>query len=487
MNASELIAPLAAATIVLPLLAAPMAFLAGRRSAPALPLATGFVVLASAVALAGEVAALGGVSHALGGWEPPLGIAWRIDGLAVLMVLLTAVLCQGIALYAAGHLPRAELHGEASRFWPPFLFLWGGLNAVFLSADLFHWYVTLELVSLSAVVLVTLPGKGPALTAGMRYLLVSQAGSLAYLTGLGFIYAGFGTLAVDQVGQRMAPSPAASAALALMSAGLFAKTAFMPLHGWLPMAHGSAPAPASALLSGLVVKASFYVLLRLWIEALGPAASEAARQLAGACGAAAVLWGSVLALRQTRLKLLIAYSTIAQIGYLLMVLPLTGGDHKVASDALLGGIMLVLSHAFAKAAMFMAAGLFLEALGHDRLKDIQGAAQHMPMTVSAIGLAGITLVSLPPSGGFAAKWLMLHAAMESGQWWWVPVLLAGGLLAGAYVFLVMARAFFRAEGQAGEFRPVPHWLEVLTLLVALISVLLGFLVGPIAALLEAKA
>lgn len=487
MNVSDTIAPLAAATVVLPLLAAPMAFLAGRRSAPLLPLVTGFAVLAAALALAGEVAALGGTTHALGGWEPPLGIAWRIDGLAVLMVLLTAILCQGVALFAAGHLPRQELRREASRFWPPFLFLWGGLNAVFLSADLFHWYVTLELVSLAAVVLVTLPGQGPALTAGMRYLLVSQAGSLAFLAGVGFIYAGFGTLAVDQLGARMEPGLAAMAALTLMSAGLFAKTAFLPLHGWLPMAHGSAPAPASALLSALVVKASFYVLLRLWIEVLGPAAPEAARQLAGACGAAAVLWGSVLALRQTRLKLLIAYSTIAQIGYLLMVLPLTAGGQDIAKDALLGGIMLILSHAFAKAAMFMAAGLILQALGHDRLKEIQGAAQHMPMTVSAIGLAGITLVSLPPSGGFVAKWLLLHAAMESGQWWWVPVLLAGGLLAGAYVFLVMARAFFHPEGQAGEFRPVPHWLEVLTLLMALASVLLGFLVEPVAMLLGAEA
>ncbi|WP_142848023.1 complex I subunit 5 family protein [Telmatospirillum sp. J64-1] len=465
---------LAVASVVLPLVAATLSFLLGRRSAPWLPLAFGFAILAAVLPLAGTN---GTQSFALGGWAAPLGIEWRLDGQAALMMVVTAILAQAVALFAAGHLPREELRREAGRFWPPFLFLWAAMNAVYLSNDLFNLFVALELASLSAVVLVTLKGKGEALTAGMRYLLVSQAGSLSYLVGVGFLYAGFGTLHFGQLAERIEANDTALLALALMSVGLFAKTAFFPLHIWLPLAHGAAPAPASALLSGLVVKASFFVLMRLWIEIMGPVAGEGVRQLAGWCGAAAVIWGSLLALCQTRLKLVVAYSTVAQLGYLLLVLPLTFQPGEAARDALAGIMLLVVAHAFAKASMFLACGLILEALGHDRLNAIEGAARHIPMTVFAMGLAGLTLVGLPPSGGFVAKWLLMTASIQTGQWWWVPVLLLGGLLAGGYVFMILARTFRQPE-EVTDFRPIPHGLEILTLSLGVASTLLAFWAQP---------
>jgi formate hydrogenlyase subunit 3/multisubunit Na+/H+ antiporter MnhD subunit len=147
----------------------------------------------------------------------------------------------------------------------------------------------------------------------MRYLLVSLLGSLAYLLGVALLYHTFGSVDIALLAEQMEPSPAVWAAMGLMSAGLLLKTALFPLHFWLPPAHASAPAPVSALLSALVVKASFYILLRLWLE-IFPLTNSALGQLLGLLGAAAVLWGGLQALRQTQLKMLIAYSTVSQLG-----------------------------------------------------------------------------------------------------------------------------------------------------------------------------
>jgi formate hydrogenlyase subunit 3/multisubunit Na+/H+ antiporter MnhD subunit len=253
-----------------------------------------------------------------------------------------------------------------------------------------------------------------------------------------------------------------------MTVGLFAKAAFFPLHGWLPPAHASAPAPASALLSALVVKAGFYLILRLWFEPFEASARpESLRTLIGVCGAGAVLWGSLLAIAQRRIKPLLAYSTVAQLGYLLQLFPLAG-----TMLAWGGTLVIAISHALAKAAMFLSAGLVIQALGHDRLDDIRGAAHTIPMTVFAFGLAGLSLVGLPPSGGFVGKWLLMAAALESGHWYWAFVPIGGGLLASIYVFGVLARAFL-GPAVSEPFSPVARSAEIAALALAVASVLFG--------------
>jgi len=310
----------------------------------------------------------------------------------------------------------------------------------------------------------------------MRYLLVSLLGSLCYLLGVALLYQRFGSVDIAILAQRVEPSPAVWAATGLMSAGLLLKTALFPLHFWLPPAHASAPAPVSALLSALVVKASFYILLRLWLD-IFPLNGAAPGQLLGLLGAAAVLWGGIQALRQTRLKLLIAYSTVAQLGYLFLAFPLG------TSFAWKGGLYLLLSHALAKAAMFMAAGNILRFGGHDRIADLDRVAQRLPLTLVAFGLAGISSMGLPPSGGFIGKWMLLDAALHAGQWWWVIILVMGGLLAAAYVFKVIGRAFTQAE-VTHEAGAVPATMEWAALTLALAAIMLGLFVPWPLALLD---
>jgi len=456
--------------IVLPLGGAMACFLWPRRALP-LGLVTALGIVACVAGLGWQVVEQGAQRYALGGWGAPLGIDLYADGLSLLMLMVTAVVGLGVSVYSSSYFE----HKTAAAFWPLWLFLWAALNALFLSADIFNLYVTLELMGLSAVALVALAGGADALTAAMRYLLVSLLGSLCYLLGVALLYHSFGSVDIAILAQRMESSPAVWAAMGLMSAGLLLKMALFPLHFWLPPAHASAPAPVSALLSALVVKASFYILLRLWLDVFQPG-SEAPGQLLGLLGGTAVLWGGIQALRQTRLKMLIAYSTVAQLGYLFLAFPLA------TSIAWKGALYLLLSHAMAKAAMFMTAGNILRCCGHDRIVDLDRVAQRLPLTLTAFSLAGVSSMGLPPSGGFIGKWLLLDAALHSGQWWWALILILGGLLAAAYVFKVIGYAFTPA-GVTHEDRVVPAGMEWTALLLALGSVLLGlFTPWPLALL-----
>ncbi len=262
-----------------------------------------------------------------------------------------------------------------------------------------------------------------------------------------------------------------------MTAGLLAKAALYPLHLWLPPAHAGAPAPASAILSGLVVKAPFFLVVRLWFDVMPGLAERMAAQLLGVMGAAAIVFGSVVALRQARLKLLIAYSTVAQIGYLFLMFPLAGGlqtGRPWSAAAWTGGILQAVSHAFAKAAMFMAAGLIAEALGHDRIGGLAGIGRALPIAVFAFALGGLSLMGLPPSGGFTAKAMLLTAAVGEGQWWWAVVILLGGLLAGGYVLLVLARALADPSEPLTLLSQIPRSRQAIVLALALGAVLLGF-------------
>ena len=431
-------------------------------------LVTLFAVVLSVVGLAWQMVENGVYRHAVGGWDAPLGINFYADGLSLLMLTVTTLVGLGISFYATGYFEARR----SAQFWPLWLFLLAALNALFLSTDIFNLYVTLELMGLAAVALTALSGGRDALTGAMRYLLATLLGSLAYLFGVALLYHGFGSVDIAILAQRVEAAPITWAALGLMSTGLMLKTALFPFYFWLPPAHGSAPAPVSAALSALVVKASFYLLLRLWLDIFGPLGAAGVESLFGLLGAAAVLWGSLLALRQNHLKLLIAYSTVAQIGYLFLAFSLAAG---VATA------YLVLSHALAKAAMFLVAGNLLHLAGHDRITDLGRSVQSLPLSVSAFALAGVSIMGLPPSGGFIGKWLLLETALKQERWGMVAVIMLGGLLAAGYIFKVLRYAFIQSTASHCS-RAVPVQMEWTALLLACAAILLGFLASPLLSL-----
>ena len=464
--------------VLLPVLAMVVALPLGARGAERLTLTLAPFGIAIAFAIGLAVHDRGAsLRHALGHWAPPLGLAFRVDGLSAAMMMTAAVVIGATALFARGQFGAAAGAAEsrgAFAFWPLLLAIWGAMNLALAANDLFTFYVALELLTFAAMPMVALDGRRETLEAALRYLMFALLGSVLYLLGVALMYGAAGTLDVEVLAGRAGGSFPVLLAAALMTAGLLAKTALLPLHLWLPPAHAGAPAAASAVLSALGVKGSFVILLRLWFGVLPGVPAPLAGQVLAGLGAAAILLGSVAALAQERLKLLVAYSTVAQIGYLFLMFPLIAAlpGTETAAKAWTGGVVQAVSHALAKAAMFFAVGLMAGRLGHDRIADLAGAARTLPIPMITFGLAGLTLMGVPPSGGFAAKWLLLSAAIEAGQWWWALVVLGGGLLTGGYVYRVLSVGL-RAGDTQGPALPCRG--EAVALTLAVLSVLLGFL------------
>jgi formate hydrogenlyase subunit 3/multisubunit Na+/H+ antiporter MnhD subunit len=413
-----------------------------------------------------------------------LGIVWRVDGPACVFVSLNTLIGVAVGIYSFAYFGGrgdGKENKEAHFFWPLWMMLWSSLYALFLSRDIFNWYVTLELSGLAAVAAITLAGSTGALRAAMRYLLLALCASLFYLAGTAILYASYGTLDVEGLRSAVATSPRVSFALALMATGLCVKAALFPLHFWLPSAHSSAPSPVSAVLSALVVKGGFYILLRLMTDLFPHELTRGFGNALGAMGAAAILWGSFHAVRQRRLKLVIAYSTVAQLGYLFVVFPLMvegwriGGDW--ASRAWAGGIYHALSHGLAKASLFLAAGIVIHSAGDDRMETLEGLGDRMPMTVTGMALAGVSLMGVPPGAGFIAKWAMLTVAVKTGLWEWAATMIVGGLAAVAYLLRIFRRLM--SNGEPAKFHPPPRSMEWMVILLASLSIFFGFSSVPV--------
>lgn len=473
--------------LVLPLAGVFAALILGGRNARRVAMLTIPAGLALATAIGLELMQSGQtLVYLLGGWAPPLGITLRADGLSAAMLLTTTVVLLAVALFARDDFETPENVREARgpfMFWTLLLAVWGALNAVFLAGDLFTLYVALELLTFAGVPLVSLEGRSETLRAALRYLLFALLGSVLYMLGAVLLYGAYGTLDIALLAERVRPGTLCFAAVALMTAGLLAKTALFPLHLWLPPAHAGAPAAASAVLSALVVKGSWFLVVRLWFDVMPGVVTLSAAQLLGGLGTAAIVVGSVVALRQERLKLLVAYSTMAQIGYLFLMFPLAfdvSGNGPVHGFALAGGLLQVISHATAKAGMFMAAGLIYVALGHDRIADLAGVARAMPITVLAFALSGIALMGVVPSGAYLAKKLMLDAADSSGQWWWVVVLQGGAAFTAGYVVLVLVSVLRSRVEPLTLANRVSRLSEFVALALATGSLLLAFAaLGPV--------
>ena len=385
----------------------------------------------------------------LGSWPEGLAIRLQLDAVAMLFLLMSGLLYLLLSLYAARYFQGLA---QCSDFWLLWGMLFAALHGLFISADLFNLYVGLELLSVSAVGLTLLSNSRAALQSAGRYLIVSLLGSLLFLAGVVVLIAELGTADIPLLTSQLQAGPQSWLAFLLMNAGLMLKAALFPVHFWLPATHAAAPAPVSAALSALVVKACLFLILRLWLELFFPMLNPTAVVLMGSLGAAAVLLGGWQALLAPRLKLLAAWSTVAQIGYLVLFIPLLYASRDTALFASLYGALLLmaLSHGLAKSALFLAIGQIQRKFGHDQISRLQGFAALMPVTCFSFALAGVVLIGLPPGSGFLAKWWLISGAVAQQQWLYLAVIMLGTLLAAAYLFRVLSIAFTSASTSASR-------------------------------------
>jgi len=416
--------------------------------------------------------------YEIGAWGAPLGIDLVVDGFSILMIALTGLLTLILTIYSAAYFSGDH---KSQRFWPLWWLMIAGLNGLFVSGDAFNIYVCLEIIGLSAAALVALQSTKAALEASLRYLLVGLLGSLFYLMAIVILYRSYGTLDLAQIAASAGNSLPDKVAMILISLGLMLKIALFPMHFWLPPAHANAPTPVSAILSALVVKASLYVLIEFWFDVLGDATTFEASQLLGVLGGTAIIYGSWQAFRATQLKVLIAYSTVAQLGYIFLLFPLSkdlSGISTFSGSASQAAVYFIVAHACAKSAMFLSAGNLILSQGSGDIAQLKGIATRQPLNLLVFAIAGVSLIGLPPSAGFIAKWLLLTTAIESGQWWWTFVIITGGLLAAIYLFKILGLAFTSDQGSAeiNSLPPahVPKVLTITALMLALITLALGF-------------
>jgi formate hydrogenlyase subunit 3/multisubunit Na+/H+ antiporter MnhD subunit len=428
----------------------------------------GLVILANATSLGCAALALyqvvinGTQQLNLGGWETPLGIRFELGPLTALLLVFTALIHLLVAIYA-----QRSRHSQTrdTDFWPLSCLLHASLGALWLSRDLFNWYVTLELLGLVAVAMVILSGPRSHVAA-LRYLLLSLAASLCYLLGVALLYGQYGVLDIRALAGVTSNDQVTRLALLLLTLGLMVKAALWPLHQWLPAAHAAAPTAVSALLSALVVKGPLFILWMLW-DNVAPA--ELARQAGiffAVAGIAALVSGGLAALRTPWIKVLVAYSTVAQLGYALLALGLLLYWQDANMSIALW--LFVIAHGLAKVSMFLAAGEMQATLGSRHVSALKGASQTMPVAMFAFAVAGGSLIGLPPSGGFVAKWVLLQPLfLEPARWPWALGVLLGTLASAGYVFRVVTIAFDRADPNPPDYDSdvSAQWLAMLPALI----------------------
>jgi len=441
------------------------------------PLAAGAGAATAILALLAlrRVLAEGVIHYHVGGWEPPWGIELVLDYLSA----FTAVAVSGVgalALLYAGPAAGAEVRGrEASFFGLALLFL-ASLLGMIVTGDLFNLFVFLEVASISSYALVA-TGDGRAPLAAFRYIVLGTVGASLYLLGVGHLYLMTGTLNMADLADRL-PALASSRVLAVavgfLVIGLGIKMGLFPLHGWLPDAYTYAPPAVTALIAPIATKAAAYALARILFSVLGVhrALTEVPLMtLLAWAGAVAIVAGGVLAIRQNDLRRLLAYSSVSQMGYIVLGIGLAN------RPALIGAYLHILNHAMMKGCLFFAAGAAAARLGGPALADLRWMHRRMPLTTACVIVAALSMIGVPPTGGFFSKWYLLVGAVEGGQPVLAGVILVGGLLAAVYMFRVLEHACLvrREEGDHGPAPPSGRSEASPGMLVPLLALGLGIL------------
>ena len=432
--------------VALPLAATPLcALFRHRELAWWIAQTVSLLVLLMSCQLMLEVWENGVVSYELGGWPPPLGIAYRLDSLNIFFVFLLAAISAVMVFYARLSVAQELRRAQGSLFYALWLACLAGMLGIVVSDDLFNIFVFLEIASLSAYALVACSPDIRAVRASYRYLVLGSVGSIFFLAGVGYLYMVTGTLNLSDM-QSLLPSPAHTravlAAVAFISAGVALKAALFPLHAWLPDVYTHAPSPVSAFLSATSSKVALYLLLKIVLLIFGARLESGFNQTLLLLSAGGILYASVLAIQQNDCRRMMAYSSVAHIAYI------TAGLSLLHADGIRAGLLALFSHALIKGGLFLALGCIFYRCGACRIEQLHGLGRRMPWTAAAIVAGGLSLIGVPLSSGFIAKWYLFHAFIATEQWWMVLVMAAGSALAIAYVWRLLAAIWFRPVGQS---------------------------------------
>lgn len=464
--------------VIIPLIGA---FLAGflRRGSIAfgLALVVSWIMPVIAGALLWQVLATGPISYALGGWAPPWGIEYRVDALNGFVLFLVSAVAAVIIPFARRSVAHEIDEGRQAWFYAMYLLCLTGLLGITVTGDAFNAFVFLEISSLATYVLIALGRDCRALLAAFQYLIMGTIGATFYVIGVGFIYLVTGSLNMVDIAARLGPaaadqSRAIYAGLAFLTVGISLKLALFPLHVWLPNAYAYAPSVVTAFLAGTATKVALYLLVRFFFSVFGIAIDFRALPIAEvllALSIAAIFIASIIAVFETDLKRMLAYSSVAQIGYI------TLGIGLANQAGLTGGLVHLFNHAVMKSALFLALGAVFFRIGTVRLDDLSGLGRKMPLTMLAFAVAGFGIIGTPGTAGFISKWYLAIGALDKGWWWLVLLIVASSLIAVVYIGRVVEAVWFRPTAAALEHAADPPLSMLVPILVlAAATIYFGF-------------
>lgn len=441
-------ANLPALQVVIPLLAAPLALMLRRGSlSHLLALLVSVVSLLISYSLLQAVLTSGPISYAMGGWEPPWGIEYRVDAINAFVLLIVSVIGTVVMLAARTSVAAEIQEKKQSLFYTAYLLCLAGLLGITTTGDAFNVFVFLEISSLSTYILVSLGRDRRALTAAFQYLIMGTIGATFILIGVGLLYMTTGTLNMLDMAARLAPltdSRTVQAAFAFLAVGTSLKLALFPLHLWLPNAYTYAPSMASAFLAATSTKVAVYVMLRFFFTIFGVEFSFDVMPLGiifMALALLAIFAGSLVAIFQDNVKRLLAYSSIAQVGYMML------GVSFATQTGLVAAILHLFNHAMMKGGLFLALAAVCYSTGGTSIANFRGLGKTMPWTMMAIVLGGLSLIGVPLTVGFVSKWYLVLAALEQGYWPVAVLVLLGSLLAVIYIWKLVEAAYFQAPDE----------------------------------------
>ncbi len=414
------------------------------------------------------------ISYALGGWKPPWGIEYRVDLLSGFLLLLVSLIGAVIMPYARQSVASEIAASKQAWFYTMYLLCLAGLLGITITGDAFNAFVFLEISSLSTYVLIALGKDRRALVAAYQYLIIGTIGATLYVLGVGLLYTVTGTLNLVDIASKLQVigfSRPVLAALAFLTVGISLKLALFPLHVWLPNAYAYAPSMATAFLAATATKVAVYLLLRFLFSVFGVGIvfnTLPVTEIFLVLSIAAMFGASIVAIFQEDVKRMLAYSSVAQIGYI------TLGIGLANQAGLTGSIVHLFNHAVMKAALFLALGALFFRIGTMKIDNLAGLGQKMPITMAAFVLAGLSIIGVPGTAGFISKWYLAVGALEHGWWWLVFLLVASSLLSVVYIGRVVEVAWFRSAVDASEkAKEPPPIMLVPIIILALATVYFG--------------
>ncbi|MFA6281175.1 MAG: NADH-quinone oxidoreductase subunit M [Candidatus Omnitrophota bacterium] len=410
--------------------------------------------------------------YKVGGWLPPMGLPLVVDNLTAFMLLIVNFIAFIVSLYSINYM---EKFTAKLKFYTLFLLMLGGMNGVLISGDIFNLYVFFELASIASYALVAYGNKAEELEAAFKYMAMGAVGSLFILLGIAFLYSNASTLNMADLSQVLSAQGTNKAVTfvgILFILGFGIKTAIVPFHAWLADAYPAAPAPISAMLAGVVTKSlGIYSIVRIFFNIFG--VNPSFLNLLMFLGALSIIVGGLLALGQTDTKRMFAYSSISQVGYIILGLGIG------TPLGILGALFHLFNHSMFKSLLFLNSGAIEYATGTRNLEKLGGLREKMPVTANTSLIASMAVSGIPPFNGFFSKLLIIFACIKSNHIGYGIWAIVGSVLTISYFMKFQKNAFFGPlPKELKDAKEVPFLMQASMIILSIVCLLGGMVMLP---------